>query len=86
MRRRGENVNILDAGTRFTAMTALALDATLSLLSEPIHRGSLANARGAIEARRADETAARVGWSTFTEQLPPVAALHRSAERRRVLT
>jgi hypothetical protein len=86
MRRRGENVNILDAGTRITALTALALDATLSLLSEPVHRGSLANARGAIEARRADEATARAGWSTFTEQLPPVATLYRPAERRRVLS
>lgn len=79
-------MNILEARTRFTAMTALALGATLTLLSEPVHRGSLANARGAIEARRAEESAARAGWSTFAEQLPPVATLHRAAERRRVLT
>jgi hypothetical protein len=77
---------MLDARTRITAMTVLAFDATLTLLSEPVHRGSLANARGAIEARRAEQAAALTGWSTLTEPVASVATLHRPAERRRVLT
>ena len=56
------------------------------MLSEPIHRRSLAHARSAIEERRAVDAAANVGWHTFTDRLPPVATIHHPHERRRVLT
>jgi hypothetical protein len=54
----------------------LAFDATLTVLSEPIHRGSLANARNALEQRRAEDLAAQANWRQFTERstLPTVAA------------
>jgi hypothetical protein len=77
---------ILDARTRLGALTALAFDATLTLLSEPIHRGSLANARGAIEERRARDAATSANWTTLADRLPPVATIHRPHDRRRVLT
>jgi hypothetical protein len=77
---------ILDARTRIGAITALAFDATLTLLSEPIHRGSLANARGAIEARRAEEASARVGWTTVADRLTPVANIAGPRERARALS
>jgi hypothetical protein len=77
---------ILDARTRIGAITALAFDATLTLLSEPIHRGSLANARGAIEERRALHAAANAHWNNLADRLPPVAGISRPHERRRVLT
>jgi hypothetical protein len=38
-------------------MTALAFEVTLVVLSEPILRGSLANARNALDERRAQELA-----------------------------
>jgi hypothetical protein len=77
---------ILDARTRIGAITALAFDATLTLLSEPIHRGSLANARSAIEERRALDAAATAHWNKLADRLPPVAALSAPHDRRRVLT
>ncbi|HZE65172.1 MAG TPA: hypothetical protein VE081_00990 [Sporichthyaceae bacterium] len=77
---------ILDAHTRLGAITALAFDATLTLLSEPIHRRSLANARSAIEERRAVDAAANAGWATVADRLPPVATIHQAHNRRRVLT
>lgn len=76
---------ILDARTRLGAITALAFDATLTLLSEPIHRGSLANARNAIEARRAEEATAHAGWTTVADRLTPVATIAAPRERARVL-
>lgn len=54
--------------SRLTTITALAFDATLTVLSEPIHRGSLANARNALEQRRADDLAAAANWRQFTER------------------
>jgi hypothetical protein len=77
---------ILDARTRIAAITALAFDATLTLLSEPIHRGSLANARGAIEARRVEEASAQVGWTTVADRLTPVTSIAAPRERARALT
>jgi hypothetical protein len=77
---------ILDARTRIGAMTALAFDATLTLLSEPIHRGSLANARRAIEERRALDAATHAHWNNLADRLPPVAAVSSPRDRRRVLT
>jgi hypothetical protein len=46
-------------------MAALAFEATLVVLSEPILRGSLANARQALDERRAQELA-------FAAWQPPV--------------
>ncbi|HEY2832686.1 MAG TPA: hypothetical protein VGJ14_09695 [Sporichthyaceae bacterium] len=77
---------ILEARTRIGAITALAFDATLTLLSEPIHRGSLANARSAIEERCAVDAAANAHWNNLADRLPPVATIHRPQNRRRVLT
>jgi hypothetical protein len=76
---------ILDARTRLGAITALAFDATLTLLSEPIHRGSLANARKAIEARRAEEAIASAGWTNVADRLTPVARIAAPRERAHVL-
>ena len=77
---------ILDARTRLGAITALAFDATLTLLSEPIHRGSLANARQAIEARRAEEATVHAGWTHVADRLTPVASIAAPRERARALT
>jgi hypothetical protein len=77
---------VLAARTRIGAITALAFDATLTLLSEPIHRGSLANARGAIEERRALDAAANAHWNNLAHRLPPMATLSSPHDRRRVLT
>jgi len=62
--------------SRLGTITALAFDATLTVLSEPIHRGSLANARNALEQRRTDELAAQANWRQFSERgsLPAAAA------------
>ena len=76
---------ILDARTRLGAITALAFDATLTLLSEPIHRGSLANARSAIEARRAEEATTHAGWANVADRLTPVTSIAAPRERARVL-
>ena len=76
---------ILEARTRIGAITALAFDATLTLLSEPIHRGSLANARSAIEARRAEEATAHAGWTNVADRLTPVATITAPRERVGVL-
>lgn len=61
--------------SRLGTITALAFDATLTVLSEPIHRGSLANARNALEQRRTEELAAQANWRQFSERssLPVVA-------------
>ncbi len=69
--------------SRLGTITALAFDATLTVLSEPIHRGSLANARNALEQRRNEDLAAQANWRQFSERgaLPTVAA----ATRPRVL-
>lgn len=56
------------ARSRLGTITALAFDATLTVLSEPIHRGSLANARNALEQRRLEELAAQANWRQFTER------------------
>ena len=58
------------ARSRLGTITALAFDATLTVLSEPIHRGSLANARHALEQRRAEDLAAQANWRQFTERSP----------------
>lgn len=54
--------------SRLGTITALAFDATLTVLSEPIHRGSLANARNALEQRRSEELAAQANWRQFSER------------------
>ncbi|MGQ0463849.1 MAG: hypothetical protein ACT4QG_00870 [Sporichthyaceae bacterium] len=62
--------------SRLGTITALAFDATLTVLSEPIHRGSLANARNALEERRTAELAAQANWRQFSQAgtLPAAAA------------
>lgn len=57
--------------SRLGTITALAFDATLTVISEPIHRGSLANARGALEQRRAEDQAAQANWRQFSQAGPP---------------
>jgi hypothetical protein len=58
--------------SRLGTFTALAFDATLTVLSEPIHRRSLSNAREAMEERQYQDRAAAAGWQQFNE--PPVRA------------
>lgn len=53
--------------SRLGTITALAFDATLTVISEPIHRGSLANARGALEQRRTEDQAAQANWRQFSQ-------------------
>ncbi|MGQ0846002.1 MAG: hypothetical protein ACT4QF_17905 [Sporichthyaceae bacterium] len=75
--RAGEDYSVFPATrSRLGTITALAFDATLTVLSEPIHRGSLANARNALEARRTEDLAAQANWRQFSDRnaLPTVAA------------
>jgi hypothetical protein len=56
--------------SRLGTITALAFDATLTVLSEPIHRRSLSNARAAMEERQYQDRATAVGWQQFNELAP----------------
>jgi hypothetical protein len=56
--------------SRLGSITALAVGTTLTVLSEPIHRGSLSNARDALEERRSQDGATVVGLAQFTDRVP----------------
>lgn len=56
--------------SRLGSITALAFDATLTALSEPIHRRSLSNAREAMQERQFQDRAAAAGWQQFVERAP----------------
>ena len=67
--------------SRFGSVTAFAFDA-LTVLSEPIHRRSLANARTAIEERQAFELANQAGLRQLHDRLPAPAAIAERNSRR----
>ena len=56
--------------TRLGSITALAFDATLTALSEPIHRRSLSNAREAMQERAVQDRVAAAGWQQFVDRAP----------------
>lgn len=65
--------------TQLGSIVLLLADASLSALSERVHRGSLANARRALDESRAAELAAQTEWQAVLSELSPLAPVHRLA-------
>jgi hypothetical protein len=63
--------------SRLGTFTALAFDATLTVLSEPIHRRSLSNARAAMEERQYQDRAAAAGLQQFNDVAARAPEAHR---------
>ncbi|MGQ0630799.1 MAG: hypothetical protein ACT4P1_07120 [Sporichthyaceae bacterium] len=58
------------AGPRqqFNSVLSLAADVSLTILSDRIHRGSLANARAALDTRRERDLGSLRTWSEFQDR------------------
>jgi hypothetical protein len=65
--------------TQFGSIVLLIADASLSALSERVHRGSLANARRALDETRAAEAQAQAEVHAVLREFAPPAPVHRLA-------
>lgn len=70
---------ITTSRTQFGSIVLLLADASLSALSERVHRGSLANARRALDDSRAAEAQSQAEWQAVLRELAPPAPVHRLA-------
>lgn len=70
---------ITTARTQFGSIVLLLADASLSALSERVHRGSLANARRALDDSRAAEARSQAELQAVLREFAALAPVHRLA-------
>lgn len=53
------------------SIVGLAVDVSLTVLSDRVHRGSLANARRALDERHESDQAAALSWREVADRVRP---------------